>query len=66
MSKNDENWQEELIEEKDFLKYANGIINYFIGPLEGIKLKLMQEDLVNLFIGLTCSRGMRKETLATV
>jgi hypothetical protein len=53
MSGKDENLQEELIEEKDFVKYANAIIDYFLGPLEGIKLKLMQEDLVNLQIGLT-------------
>jgi hypothetical protein len=66
MSGKDENWQEELIEEKDFVKYANAIIDYFLGPLEGTNLKLMQEDLVNLLIGLTCTRGVRKEKLATV
>jgi hypothetical protein len=66
MSEKDENWRKELIEEKDFLKNANAIIDYFVGPLEGTNLKWMQEDLVNLFIGLTCSGSMRKETLSTV
>jgi hypothetical protein len=52
--------------EEDISKYAKVIIDYFIGPLEEDQRKWMQEDLVNLQIGLTCSRGMRKETLVTV
>jgi hypothetical protein len=66
MSKNDENLQEEFIERKDFLKYVNVIIDYFVGPLQRIDLKWMQEDLVNVLIGLRCSGGIRKEILATV
>jgi hypothetical protein len=66
MSEKEEKWKDEFIEEKDFLKYTNAIIGYFLEPLEGTNFKLMQDDLVKLFVGLTCGGDVRKETLATV
>jgi hypothetical protein len=65
MSKDEEKWLPEPISEEDMLKYANAIIDYFIGSSEENDRKWIQEDIFKVVIGLSFNIGMRKERLAT-